>query len=85
MSAFWGFLSAGIAFLVGVIFLELSSEIADGFLIFFYCATVMGFTGAIVCVVAYVSSRHSRKRDISIAIQYMEDVESIYNSGSRDN
>lgn len=77
LSASYALLSIGASFLIGVVFLALEG-VATWVTIGFSVAAAVGFTGAIVCYIAYREIRGRRQDDIKVVIEYMNDIERLY-------
>lgn len=79
LSALYALLSIGASFLIGVVFLALEG-VATWVTIGFSVATAVGFTGAIVCYIAYRESRGRRQDDIKVVIEDMDAIDRLYES-----
>ena len=77
LSALYALVSMGVSFLIGVAFLALEG-VATWVMIGFSVAAAVGFSGAIACWFAYRESSGRREDDINIVIEYMDDIERLY-------
>ena len=77
LSASYALVSMGVSFLIGVAFLALEG-VATWVMIGFSVAAAVGFSGAIVCYIAYRESRGRRQDDIKVVIEDMDDIERLY-------
>ncbi len=68
-----------VSFLISAVSLVLEG-VATWVTIGFSVAAAVGFTGAIVCYIAYRESRGRREDDINIVIEDMDAIERLYES-----
>lgn len=80
LSALYALLSIGVSFLIGALSLAQLEGVALLVTVGFWMAVAIGIGGAIICLIAYQESRGRRKDDIKVVIEYMNDIERLYES-----
>lgn len=78
LSALYALLSIGVSFLIGALSLAQLEGVAIWVTVGFWMAVAVGIGGAIICLIAYVGSRGRRQDDIKVVIEYMDDIERLY-------
>ena len=78
LSALYALLSIGVSFLIGALSLAQLEGVALLVTVGFWMAVAIGIGGAIVCYIAYRESRGRRQDDIKVVIEYMNDIERLY-------
>lgn len=78
LSASYALLSIGVSFLIGALSLAQLEGVATWVTVGFWMAVAIGFGGAIICLIAYRESGGRRKNDIKFVIEYMDDIERLY-------
>ena len=67
-----------VSFLISAVSLSLIEGVAIWVTVGFWMAVAIGFTGAVACGFGYKGSKERRKDDIKVVIEYMDDIERLY-------
>lgn len=78
ISALYALLSIGVSFLIGALSLAQLEGVAIWVTVGFWMAVAIGIGGAIICLIAYMGIRGRRQDDIKVVIEYMDDIERLY-------
>ena len=76
-------LTGGISFLVGVLSLAQLEGVDFRITVFFYVATAIGFTGALLCFLFHREGKKSREDDIKAVLGYMDEIEQTFINANR--
>lgn len=67
-----------VSFLISAVSLSLIEGVAIWVTVGFWMAVAIGFTGAVACGFGYKGSKERRQDDIKVVIEYMDDIERLY-------